>query len=214
MTSPLQQIFWRAVDDLNAGRVEPVERYLELVAHDERDELAEMLATVLAERGPAPGPADRRSEGYARALAAIDEVTASAGPAGVLPGALRTMRHARGIEPNDVVEALAADHNVHSEEGRQTLARLYHRLEHGKLVGTNLTRPLLDTLARVFQSSVEDLAAGARQMRPARRLGSVPAMGRPGGESSPRSTEPQAQTVAPDPDVRRAEQLFLGGDHV
>lgn len=214
MTSPLQQIFWRAVDDLNAGRVEPVERYLELVAQDERDELAEMLATVLAERGPAPGPADPRSEGYARALAAIDEVTASAGPAGLLPGALRTMRHARGIEPHDVVEALAADHNIHGEEGRQTLTRLYHRLEHGKLVGANLTRPLLDTLARVFQSSVDDLAAGAQQMQPTRRLGTVAAMGRPAGDNSSAAVARQAQTVGPDPEARRAEQLFLGGDNV
>ena len=38
MSSSFDQVFWRAVDDLNAGRFEEVETYLELVPSTERDE--------------------------------------------------------------------------------------------------------------------------------------------------------------------------------
>jgi hypothetical protein len=212
VSSALEQVFWRAVDDLNAGRVEPVERYLELVAADQRDELAEMLASVLVTRGPAVGAVDTASEGYARALAAIDEVAASSGATGLLPGALRTMRHARGIERDAVVGALADEHGIAGADGRKALERYYHRLESGQLLGSRIARRLLVSLARIFDAEPEDFIAGARPAesaagpwRPA-----VPAMGRGGGEPA-RARGRQPDLVGRDPEVDLVERLFTGG---
>ncbi|HEX8647403.1 MAG TPA: hypothetical protein VF715_10925 [Thermoleophilaceae bacterium] len=213
MSSALEQVFWRAVDDLNAGRVEPVERYLELVASDQRDELAEMLATVLATRGPAVGAVDTASEGYARALAAIDEVAASSGATGMLPGALRTMRHARGIEREAVVAALAEEHGIAGPDGRKALERYYHRLESGQLLGTRIARRLLVSLARIFDAEPEDLIAGARPAGPGVRPWgpAAPAMGRGGADERVRPRGSRPDVVGRDPEVELVERLFTGG---
>lgn len=213
MSAALEQVFWRAVDDLNAGRVEPVERYLELVASEERDELAELLATVLATRGPAPAAVDTASEGYARALAAIDEVAASSGAAGMLPGALRTMRHARGIERDAVVGALADEHGIAGPDGRKALERFYHRLESGQLLGPRIARRLLVSLARIFDADPEDFIAGTR---PTEAAGgpwgpAVPAMGRGGADEPPRPRGGQPGIAGRDPEVDLVERLFTGG---
>lgn len=213
MNSSLEQVFWCAVDDLNAGRIEPVEHYLELVPSHERDELALMLATVLAARGSATCPADINSEGYARALSAIDEVIASAGPTGVLPGALRTMRHARGIDRDQVIAALAKDFDISGAEGRKTLERFYHYLETGKLLGSQLTRRLLTSVAKILDADPEDLIAGSEPSGPATRLSAVPAMGRGAGPHDrpgiPGDRRPEL--VGPDPEVELVERLFTGG---
>lgn len=213
MTCPVEQVFWRAVDDLNAGHVKPIDTYLNLVADADQDELAEMLAAVLSERGPAPGPADPRSEGYARALAAIDEVSGTSGPAGVLPAALRTMRHARGIDREQVVEELAAEYEIAGPDGRKALERFYHRLEAGKLLGLRLTRELLASLARIVGADVEDLAAGSRSTGPAPplTLAPTPGMARTSGEDRPTLTRREPERVGRDPEVELVERLFIGG---
>src|SRR4051794_8792343 len=104
--------FWHAVDDMKAGAAKPIESYLKLVPTHERDELARMLADVLMARGPAPTPSASESEGYARTLAIIDYALGTTSAAGVLPSALKTMRDARGIEREHIVDALAADFEI------------------------------------------------------------------------------------------------------
>ena len=124
--------FWMAVDDMNAGTAKPIETYLRLVPSHERDELASMLADVLMARGPAPTPSATESEGYARTLAIIDDVLGTASPSGILPSALRTMRDARGIDFDVVVDRLAEEFEIAGAAGRKALERYYHRLEHGQ----------------------------------------------------------------------------------
>jgi hypothetical protein len=207
------QAFWQAVDDMHAGTVKPIDTYLRLVPSHERDELGRMLADVLLARGPAPAPSAEQSEGYARALAVIDEVLGTAGPAGMLPNALKVMRDARGIEPDEIIEKLAADFEVTGAAGRKALERNYHRLETGKLLGSKLATRLLESLAQIFAIDVRDLLAAAQPTSTVPHLSSVPAMGRSSGASgSPRGAERVADLL-PDPEVERVERLFHGGSN-
>ena len=135
-----------------------------------------MLADVFLARGPGATPGEAESEAYRRAVAVVDEVLGSRGTAGILPGSLKAMRNARGIEPDAVVAKLAADFEVEGEEGRQALARNYHRLETGALLGSKLSRRLLDSLARVFDVDIADVLAAARPAKEGPPLRSVPAM--------------------------------------
>lgn len=203
-----ERAFWLAIEDLKQGTEKPIESYLGLVPRDQREELGKMLADVFAARGPAPTPSDSESEGYKRALAVVDEVLGAHGAAGILPGTLKAMRNARGIEPDVVVERLAADFDVQGEEGRQALARNYHRLETGKLLGSKLSRRLLDSLASVFDVDPGEVLAAARPAAKGPTLKSAPAMGR-SGTSQASSPPPSARL--PDPEVELVERLFHGG---
>lgn len=207
---PFDQAFWQAVDDMHSGAAKPIEAYLELVPTRERDELARMLADVLMARGPAPTPNATKSEGYARTLSIIDDVLGMATPAGILPSALKTMRDARGIEREHVIEQLAADFEIKSPGGLKALERNYHRLETGKLLGTKLKKSLVESLARIFEIDVRDLLAGAKPAGVTSRPSAVPAMGRAsGGTSSTRAA--RVDDLLPDPEVERVERLFHGG---
>lgn len=211
MSAAFEQAFWQAVDDINAGRMENVDRYLELVPTEQRDELAALLANVLASRGPGAQVTPVTAEGYNRALAAIDEVNSSLGPSGVLPGALRTMRHSRGIERETVVNALAQDFEIESAAGRKALERFYHQLESGKLLGPRLARRLLASLARIFDIDIEDLIAGAEPSRVVTGRAPVAAMGRPGAATPPRTRGEPARPVTVTDDEKLVERLFAGG---
>lgn len=205
-----ERAFWQALDDFKEGSARPIEDYLRLVPREQRDELGELLAAVLLARGPAPSPGSSESEGYQRATAVVDEVLGSRGVAGVLPGTLKAMRNARGIEPDEVVERLAADFEVRGEEGRLALARDYHRLETGRLLGSKLSRRLLSSLAAVFDVDPAEVLDAARPAAGGPSLRSAPAMGRSGGSRSP-SPSPPSTTQAPDPEVELVERLFHGG---
>lgn len=205
-----ERAFWQAVDDLKEGRVKPIEDYLRLVPRGQRDELGRMLADVLLARGPAPTPGATESEGYKRAVAVVDEVLSSRGTAGILPGTLRAMRNARGIEPDAVVERLAADFEVQSEDGRRALARNYHRLETGKLLGSKLSRRLLSSLAAAFDVDPDEVLAAARPAAEGPSLRSAPAMGRSGGARDSSPSHSSAERL-PDPEVELVERLFHGG---
>jgi hypothetical protein len=204
-----ERAFWQALEDLKAGTEKPIEDYLQLVPREQRQELAQMLAAVLLARGPGPPPSGAESEGYRRAVAVVDEVLGSRGAAGILPGALRAMRNARGIEPDGVVEQLAADFEVEGEEGRRALARNYHRLETGALLGSKLSRRLLKSLASIFDVDLAEIQAAARPAAKGPSLKGVPAMGRGAGVPKP-SSRPAAASL-PDPEVELVERLFHGG---
>lgn len=205
-----ERAFWQALEDLKEGREKPIESYLCLVPRGQRDELARMLADVLLARGPAPSAGAAESEGYKRAAAVVDEVLGSRGRAGILPGSLRAMRNARGIEADDVVERLAADFEVRGEEGRRALARNYHRLETGRLLGSKLSRRLLGALAALFDVDSADVLAAARPAAQGPGLRSAPAMGRSAGTRAPSPPSPSAARP-PDPEVELVERLFHGG---
>ncbi|HEY6729914.1 MAG TPA: hypothetical protein VI039_02700 [Solirubrobacterales bacterium] len=205
-----ERVFWQALNDLKEGSEKPIESYLLLVPRGQRDELGQMLADVLLARGPLPDPTAAESEGYKRAVAVVDEVLGRRGVAGILPGTLKAMRNARGIEPDAVVERLAADFEVRGEEGRQDLARNYHRLETGKLLGSKLSRRLLDSLASVFDVDPAEVLAAARPAAKGPRLKSAPAMGRSGGARGASPPRPAAARP-PDPEVELVERLFYGG---
>lgn len=205
----VERAFWQMLNDLKEGSEKPIESYLALVPLDQRDELGRLLADVLLARGPAPVSSSTESEGYRRAAAVVDEVLGSRGVAGVLPGTLKAMRRARGIEPDGVVERLAADFEVQGEEGRRSLARNYHRLETGKLLGSKLSRRLLESLASIFDVDPAEVLAAARPAAKGPSLKSVPAMGRSGGARAP--SPPPPSTRPPDPEVELVERLFHGG---
>jgi hypothetical protein len=204
-----ERAFWQALDDLKAGAEKPIEDYLRLVPLEDRPQLSQMLADVLEARGPGPVPATA-SEGYQRAAAVVDTVLGSRGRAGILPGALKAIRNARGIEPGSVVERLASDFGVQGDEGRRTLARNYHRLETGTLLGSKLSRRLLASLASIFDLEPAEIAAAARPATQGGTLRNVPAMGRSGG---PRAAAPSGSNEAriSDPEVELVERLFHGG---
>jgi hypothetical protein len=205
-----ERAFWQALNDLKEGTEKPIESYLRLVPREQQDELGRMLADLLLARGPAPAPETADSEGYRRAVAVVDEVLGSRGVAGILPGTLKAMRNARGIEPEAVVEQLAADFEVQGDEGRQALARNYHRLETGTLLGPKLSHRLLKSLASVFDIDVADVLAAARPASKGSAPKSVPAMGRSdGNQGSSQSRSTPAKL--PDPEVELVERLFYGG---
>jgi hypothetical protein len=206
----VERAFWQALEDLKQGAEKPIEDYLRLVPREQRQELAQLLADVLLARGPGPAPDGAESEGYKRAFAVVDEVLDARGAAGILPGALKAMRNARGIEPDAVVERLAADFEVEGEEGRQALARNYHRLETGTLLGSKLSRRLLSSLASVFDVDPAELLAAARPAAEGPSLRSVPAMGRSAGPQEPSPSRPSSERL-PDPEVELVERLFHGG---
>jgi hypothetical protein len=204
-----ERAFEQALDDLRAGEEKPVESYLRLVPEEDRPQLSRLLADVFLARGPGAPAGAAESEGYKRALAVVEEVLGSRGTAGILPGTLKAMRNARGIEPDAVVEKLAADFDVEGEEGRRALARNYHRLETGALLGSKLSRRLLTSLAAVFDVDLAEIAAAARPTKEGPALRSVPAMGRSGGDRA----EPPSRSAErlPDPEVELVERLFHGG---
>ncbi|MGN6254925.1 MAG: hypothetical protein ACTHO8_08085 [Solirubrobacterales bacterium] len=205
-----ERAFWQALEDLRQGSEKPIEEYLRFVPREQRQELGRMLADVLLARGPAPAPDAAESEGYRRAVAVVDEVLGKRGTAGVLPGALKAMRGARGIEPDAVVGRLAADFEVRGDEGRRALARNYHRLETGTLPGSKLSRRLLRSLAAVFEVDVAEILAAVGPAAPGPSLESVPAMGRSAGDRKPPSS-PAGAGRLPDPEVELVERLFHGG---
>jgi hypothetical protein len=204
-----ERAFWQALNDLKEGTEKPIESYLRLVPREQRDELGRMLADLLLARGPA-APETADSEGYRRAVAVVDEVLGSRGVAGILPGTLKAMRNARGIEPDVVVERLATDFEVQGDEGRRALARNYHRLETGTLLGPKLSHRLLKSLASVFDVDLADVLAAARPASKGPGLKSVPAMGRSDGNRKPPQSRP-TPAKPPDPEVELVERLFHGG---
>jgi hypothetical protein len=206
----VERAFWQALEDLKQGSEKPIEDYLRLVPREQRQELAQLLADVLTARGPGLAPDAAESEGDNRALAVVDEVLGARGAAGILPGALKAMRNARGIEPDAVVERLAADFEVEGEEGRRALSRNYHRLEPGALRGSNLSRRLQRSLATVFAVHPADVLAAARLASDGPALNSVPAMGRSAGPPKPAPSR-TANERLPDPEVELVERLFHGG---
>lgn len=209
----VEKAFLAAVEDLNAGRAKPVERYLELVQRSEQEELADLLAMVFASRPPTVAETPSLdSPSYQRALAALDAVTENCGQAGILPGTLVSLRRVRGLRSQDVTDELARQFEVH-ERARRRLEWLYHRLEAGQLAGRQLSRRLLAVLAEVFGVDVEDFLAASEPVPTgtARRPAAVMArrVGRP-------ATATAAERAAPareqrDPELELVERLFGGG---
>jgi hypothetical protein len=203
-----ERAFRQALDDLTQGEEKPIESYLGMVSEEERPQLSRMLADVFLARGPT-AEGGTESEGYKRAVAVVDEVLGTRGTSGILPGTLKAMRNARGIEPDAVVEKLAADFAVEGEEGRRALARNYHRLETGSLLGSKLSRRLLMSLAAVFDLDAADVLAAARPAKEGSSLRSVPALGRSDGARAAPGRRPAERL--PDPEVELVERLFHGG---
>ena len=224
MSDAFEHAFLAAVDDLNHGRLHnDPDMYLRTVPAARHDEFTHRLSALMAARGPAADD-EGHTESYAAAMAAVAAVKASGGSAGILPGALRQLRKARGIERDAIIDRLADEYEV-GATGRDALRRYYHQLETGSLLGPKLSHRLLRSLARIFEADAEDFIAAVRPMisgavsggaSPRPRLGLAPAMGRSANSDEPAgdaraSGAPRGRTVGPDPDVERVEQLFCGG---
>jgi hypothetical protein len=213
------QAFLAAVDDLNAGRLnEDPGHYLRAVPAARHEEFTRRLTALMAARGPA-GHEEISSQSYDAALSAVAATEPGAGSAGILPGALRRIRRARGIERGALIDALAAEYEL-GPTGRDALRRHYHQLETGALVGPNIAHRLLRSLARHLDADGEDFIEAARaavggSMRSLQRP--APAMGRSaGGSEQRRGATPTARSRPaghPDPDVELVEQLFTGGPY-
>jgi hypothetical protein len=213
------EAFLAAVDDLNAGRLNgDPGHYLRMVPAARHEEFTRRLAALMAARGPA-GHDEIASEDYDAALSAVAASEPGAGSAGILPGALRRLRKARGIERDALIDALAAEYEL-GPSGRDALRRYYHQLESGALIGPNIAHRLLRSLARYLDADGEDFIEAARAvlggsmrslLRPA------PAIGRSaGGSEQRRGATPAARSRPlgrPDPDVELVERLFTGGPY-
>jgi hypothetical protein len=211
MIMHIEKAFLRAVEDLNAGRVDPVERYLELVPRSEQEELADLLAMLFASRPPAVAATPSLdSPSYQRALAALDAVTEGAGKTGILPGTLVSLRRVRGLRSQDVTDDLVRRFEL-DEPARRRVEWLYHRLEAGQLAGGKLSRRLLTALAEIFGLTAEDLLAASRPVS-TRYLGKpVPMMARYAGKSVSPAIGSAAAPAERDPELELVERLFTGG---
>ncbi len=200
-----------ALDDYNQGAAKEIGEYLRLVSADEQAELATMIAATLTPRTPSGASAGEFAEGYERAMSAIGAVEASAGPTGVLPGALESMSRARGIEPDHVVTALAAEFDIASNEGIAALRRYYHRIRNGELLGSRIARRLLAALAKIFDAEPEDFIAAVRPVGAGPRLSAAPPMPRPAGNTRRAAAPVAAPSDLPHPDEELVKRLFCGG---
>jgi hypothetical protein len=200
-----------ALDDHNQGAPKAIDAYLRLVAAEEQGELASLIAATLTPRTPTGASAADFAEGYEHAMATIAAVEASAGPTGILPGALENMSRARGIEPEHVVAALAAEFNITSDEGRLALRRYYHRVCTGQLLGSRIAHRLLAVLAHIFAAEPEDFIVAARPVGTVSRLSVAPAMPRSSGDPGRVSTPVSAQPDRAHPDEEFVVRLFCGG---
>lgn len=205
--------FLAAVDDLNAGRLhDDPGHYLRMVPAARHEEFTRRLAALMAARGPAAGE-KITAEDYDAALAAV----AGAGAGGILPGALRRLRKARGVERDALIDALAAEYEL-GPAGRDALRRRYHQLESGALAGPNVAHRLLRSLARHLGADGEDFVEAARAaVGGLSRARPAPSMGRSAGGSEPRrGATPAARSRpagGPEPDVELVERLFTGGPY-
>ncbi len=210
----LEKAFLVAVDDLNAGRAKPVERYLELVSRSEQEELADLLAMVFANRPPTKADTPSLdSPSYKRALAALDEVIENAGQTGILPGTLVSLRRVRGLKSQHVTEALVERFKV-GGQARRLLEWFYHRLEAGQLAGGQLSRRLLTALAEIFGVSPEDFVSASEPIQSGPPRFPSPVMARSTRRTS--SAAPPAKSEAPTleqpgPDAELVRRLFQGG---
>jgi hypothetical protein len=201
-----------ALDDHNQGVVKDIGEYMRLVPTDEHAELAALIAATLTPRTPASASnAGEFAEGYARAMSTIGAVEASAGPTGVLPGALESMSRARGIEPEQVVVALAAQFEIMSEEGLAALRRYYHRIRSGQLLGSRIAHRLLAALAKIFDAEPEDFIAAVRPVGAGPQLSVAPVMPRPAGGARRAAAPVAARSDLPHPDEELVKRLFSGG---
>ena len=210
-TGAFDRAYLLALDDHNRGAAKEIGDYLRLVSAEEQAELASLIASTLTPRSPTGASAADFAKGYEHAMAAIAEVEASAGPTGILPGALENMSRARGIEPDAVVAALAAEFEITSDEGYAALRRYYHRVRTGQLLGSRITRRLLAALARVFDAEPDDFIAAVRPVGEAPRLSVAPAMPRPSGDSLQRPTPTSVEPAGAHPDEELVKRLFSGG---
>jgi hypothetical protein len=200
-----------ALDDHNQGAVKDIGEYLRLVPADEQAELATLIAATLTPRSPAGASADALAEGYERAMSVIGAIEASAGPTGVLPGALESMSRARGIEPDHIVAELAAEFDITSDDGLATLRRYYHRMRSGQLLGSRIAHRLLAALARIFDAEPEDFIAAVRPIGTAPLLSAAPAMPRPAGDTRSTAIRAEAEPQVSHPDDEFVKRLFCGG---
>lgn len=200
-----------ALDDHNQGAAKDIGEYLRLVSADEQAELAALIAATLTARTDAGASAGEFTEGYKLAMSAIGAVEASAGPTGVLPGALESMSRARGIEPEHVLATLATEFDITSDEGIATLRRYYHRMRSGQLLGSRIAHRLLAALAKVFGAEPEDFIAAVRPVGTEPRLSAAPAMPRPAGDARRTATRAVAETYVSQPEEEFVKRLFCGG---
>jgi transcriptional regulator with XRE-family HTH domain len=215
MSDAFEQAFLAAIDDLNAGRLhEDPGHYLSTVPAARHEEFTRRLSALMAARGSSAH--DRVSdEAYQAALSAVSAVKASVGSAGILPGALRQLRKARGIERETLVDQLAAEYDI-GTGGRDALRRFYHQLESGQLVGPKISHRLLRSLAAKLNVEGDDFISAARaavRQTAGPGLHAVPAMGRSAGAPTQTAPTPSRdRTVARrDPDIELVERLFCGG---
>jgi hypothetical protein len=214
MSDGFEQAFTIALDDLNNDRLAAPEEYLGMVPRARHSEFVGRLTAAMAERGPIEGIDELSSEARRRALAALAEVRGSGGACGILPGALLALRRARGIDRDDVLDHVAREFSI-GASGRPALRRYYHRLETGALLGSKVSRRLLDSIAAAVGASGSDFVAAVQPTGEQRRVGIGPAMGRgAGGFPKPAgfSDRPAGvRHVSPDPNVELVERLFCGG---
>jgi hypothetical protein len=212
------QAFLAAVDDLNAGRLHDDPRhYLRAVPAARHGEFTRRLSALMAARGPA-GHDEITSADYDAVLSAVATIEPGAAAAGILPGALRRLRKARGVERDTLIDALAAEYEL-GPTGREALRRHYHQLESGALIGPNIAHRLLRSLARQLDADGDDFIEAARAAvgGPLRSLQRpAPAMGRSAGSEQRRDATPAARqrpAGGPDPDIELVERLFTGGPY-
>lgn len=208
MTATPERVFWEVVDDLNQGRGQPVERYLELVPASEREELAQLLAMFFASRSPQSPCESLDPDAYGTALDAIDRVRGDGGPSGVLPKALSELRRNRGMKRQQLIDLLANQFEIPAT-ARTSLARYYHLLETGRLAGDRISRRLLAALADVFGTDSEDFVSASEPTRREHSPGATPVFAR--SEQAPVARTPRDGEQTESPDEELVSRLFTGG---
>jgi hypothetical protein len=217
MSDGFEQAFTIALDDLNNERLAAAADYLGMVPRARHEEFVERLTAAMAERGPIEGVDELSREARRRALVALAQVSSSSGPCGILPGVLITLRRARGIDRDDVLDHVAREFSI-GASGRPALRRHYHRLETGALLGSKVSHRLLHSIATRLGASGDDFVAAVQPSDAEAQLIVGPTMGRGSGSPlKPRTAVDRSDGGAaawPDPEIELVERLFCGGADV
>jgi hypothetical protein len=130
-------------------------------AGEERDELSEMIELFLVSAGRRSWDPVAFEDSRAKEITDWLVPSLVDPPGGwreVLPG----FRHRLGMKREQVVDRLAAKLEAAKNPERDKVAAYYHDMERGNLDPEGVSRPVLESLAEIYETSVEFLGRAGR----------------------------------------------------
>lgn len=155
----------------NAGDSDPWP-YLDQVEGEEREELDRRMDEFLAEVEPVAWDPEAFADSPAKAMAdriAEDLIV----PPGGWPELLPSLRLRREMKREEVETRLAEDLDASGEEQVEKVATYYHDMEHGNLEPRGVSDSVLDSLARIYSTTLKVLRRAGSAAGPPGASGAV-----------------------------------------